>query len=236
MNEKINKELANLQNELQTLDNAVKQISKAEKISADIIKAITGLNEKYKQSFDKIFTETQTFFEKKNKESEKQITVVINDYKKQTEETKKVFDNLKAENIKNQQENGIEIVKLIDSHKIQLTKVDTLLESYVDLAKSTSKLSDKIDAVDFSGQFNKLAVNISELNIEIRTVKEIVVDTVKNETLSLLQKRLRRNNRKVNFTMYLMIASFAVLAIMAYQYAVTVYFPEHNLLKQILSE
>jgi len=236
MSEKINIELANLQNELQTLDNAVKQISKAEKISADIIKAITGLNEKYKQSFENIFKETQTFFENKNKESEKQITVVINDYKKQTEETKKVYEDLKVENVKNQQENGIEIIKLIDSHKIQLTKVDTLLESYVDLAKSTSKLSDKIDAVDFSEQFNKLAVNISELNIEIRTVKEIVVDTVKTETLSLLQKRLRRNNRKVNFTMYLMIASFAVLALMVYQYAVTVYFPEHNLLKQILSE
>lgn len=236
MNEKINKELANLQNELAILDNAVKQISKAEKLSTEVIKSVEGLNQKYKESFDKIFIETQTYFKKNTTENEKEITVLINDYKKRTEESKKTLDKIQSDNSKNLIKSSNDIVKLIDSHKTQLNKVDSLLESYIDLAKSTAKLSDKLDVVDITEQFNKLSANLSEINVEVRTVKEIVMDTVKTETLALLQKRLRRNNRKVNFTMYLMIVSFIIVALMAYQFAVIKYFPEYNFLEKIITK
>lgn len=236
MNETINKELENLQNELATLDTAVKQISKAEKLSTEIVKAIEGLNKKYQESFDKIFAETQKLFEKNNSENEKKITVLITDYQKRTQESKAIFDKIHSENTNIAQTNAAEIEKLIEWHNDQLQKVDSMLESYIELAESTSKLADKLDNIFFEEQFNKLAANLSEINIEVRTVKEIANDTVKKETLDLLQKRLRRNNRKVNFTMYLMIATFVIVAIMAYQFAVLKYFPEHNFLEQILKK
>lgn len=236
MNETINKELENLQNELATLDTAVKQISKAEKLSSEIVKAIESLNKKYQESFDKIFAETQKLFEKNSTENEKKITVLITDYQRRTQESKAIFDKIQTENTTIAQTNAAEIENLIESHKIQLQKVDSMLESYIELAESTSKLADKIDNIYFEQQFNKLSANLSEINIEVRTVKEIATDTVKKETLDLLQKRLRRNNRKVNFTMYLMIATFVIVALMAYQFAVIKYFPESNFLEQILTK
>lgn len=234
MNEIINNELAKLQNELSTLGTAVSKIDQAEKLSTEVVKSVQELHGKYKESFDLLEKETKKYYKDNLNDTNKKVSEIIDEIKKQSENSKKTLEDLQSQILKSDKKNTEEVNKLIESHKIQIEKVENLLKSYLDLANSTALLTDKINKIDFARKFDKLYANMSELNIEIRTVKEIALDTAKNETLDFLQKRLKKNNRKTNFVMFLTILSFLAIIFMAYQFVVLKYFPDYDYLKEFL--
>jgi DNA repair exonuclease SbcCD ATPase subunit len=234
MTEKINDELVKLQNELSSLGSAVSKINEAEKIASEVVKSVQELQTKYKESFENIAKETKQFFTDNLNETKKNVAVAIADLKKQTEESKKSLTELQNNLNNSNSKTSVDLNTVIDSHSVQIQKVDALLKSYLDLANSTALLTNKIDKIDFSGNFDKIYANMTELNIEIRTVKEISIDNAKNDMLEVVHKRLIKNTKRTNAILYIAGFSLLFMLLAAFQFAAMKYFPEYDYLKEYI--
>jgi len=91
MNEKINKELVKIQDELGALDTAVKQIEKAETIASGVVKSIDQLQGKYSNHLDFLQKQVGELIEKNEKISEERLNGLSESLKKQAEEISNTF-------------------------------------------------------------------------------------------------------------------------------------------------
>ncbi len=234
MKEKINHELIKLQQELSKIQSAASQLSKAEKASSDVINAVNELQAKYDKSLNKILTLTEEYLKKNNNDTQKSLENILNPHKAELEAASKAILELEKTIKKSEQKSSDALNKLAVGHKQQIDSVNKILRNYLDLAASTAKLSDKIDTVDFPEYLTRISTNISEIGGEITTLRTNL--SLVNPVIETLEKRIKRNNKKINFAMTVGILAFIVLLFVAYQTVLIRYFPEAHVLKEFLPE
>ncbi len=247
MKEKINQELVKLEKELSSLNSAVSQIRKAEKISTEVIDAVKKLHTKYTESLEKVNTNTESHLNESVKKTEEKILETIDfqkeqaknifgNQKTQIEESKKLITDLRNEIISSGKKNNDEVQKIIednktqvktltDTHHKQIDEINSLLNNYLNLADSTNKLSDKIEEVNFPQRLDKISVNIGDINNEIRNILGHIRDLSEDDSIEVLQKKVRKNNRKINFTIFMVIITFIILLFLGYEIIFLKYFP-----------
>lgn len=92
MEEQINHELTKLQEELNLLDSAVKQIEKAGAISNNVIEAIQGIQEQYGKHLQKITNKYEDYLEKSLLNTDEKLDEIGVSHKEQIAEVQKLMD------------------------------------------------------------------------------------------------------------------------------------------------
>ncbi|RLD68473.1 MAG: hypothetical protein DRI95_02920 [Bacteroidetes bacterium] len=195
MNDKINKELIKIQDELSTLDNTVLQIEKAGVTASELIKTIREVQEKYSIHLEFVQNKVDELLEKSGKNAEEKL-----------EEIRNIFIDYHNETIKSQQSN-IDLIDLTikrsddqinaitSKHEQQIEDVSKLMNGYMDLAKSSATLNQEIQEVDFPIRLQNLENAAKQLNkVQIQLKNDIeAVDDTEQEILKKLKKQSRRS-------------------------------------------
>jgi len=224
MKEKINQELIRLQQELSNLQTAAEQLSKAEKASTDVINATRELSQKFGESLKSISDISAKFYSDNQSATQTLLNDTLSAHKLDLEQLIVNLTDLHKGIQQNEMGMTYHLNALALSHKEQIEAVNKLLRNYLDLASSTAKLSDKIDSIDFPANLGKISANIGEINTEFRSVKtEIAALT---PILERYDKRIRRNNRKINVALIFGIAVFVIVTFGVWQTAIVPHFPD----------
>ena len=266
MKEKINKELARLQKELQGLENATSQIKKAESIATEVTKSVKGIQTQYIKHLEDLKTQTKNILDqnsesskklikelsenskmninKLSENSHKNIKQLTDSHKKEIKKTNNELLELKKEISESNTINTNQIkqlaeethknqVELSSSHEKQMAEVNKLLESYLDLAQSTGKLSERIGNVNFPERLDKITINTGEIQTQIRQLQSNV-QTMRSDTrLDVLTKKMKKNTRRTNVVILLGVLSFIMLLFTSYALMVK-YLPQMDYLRVFL--
>lgn len=92
MQEAINAELLKLQEELGTLDTAVKEISKAGKVSEDLINSTQEIHQKYSTQLNKVQTLYSEFLNKTYHHTEKNVSKIFQYFQEKIKEEEKILE------------------------------------------------------------------------------------------------------------------------------------------------
>jgi uncharacterized phage infection (PIP) family protein YhgE len=152
MNPSIYNELAKLQDELTTLDKAVKHISKAEKISTSVVNATASVQQAYMNHLENL----QALLD----ESVSHIQQDIN-------------NSLETFNADSKQ--------VFTSYQAQVRELSTILERYRNLFSHSQQVIDDFNQIDFSSRLDLLKEEVKKLLMkkahqdkEIRVIKAIL--------------------------------------------------------------
>ncbi|MEN8118954.1 MAG: hypothetical protein ABFS35_01320 [Bacteroidota bacterium] len=223
MNEKINKELIKIQDELSTLDNAVLQIDKAGITAAELIKTIREVQGKYSNHLEFIQNKVDELLEKSGKNAEEkleEIRKIFVDYHNETIISQQTNNDLIESTIK---KNNEQIDALTSKHGQQVEDVSKLMDGYMDLAKASATLNQEIQDVDFPTRLQNLENAAKQLNqVQIQLNNDIQsVDETEQEILAKLKKQNRRSGISLIFNILIFIIVLGVgLEVMFH------YFPE----------
>lgn len=146
--------------------------TKHEDTTLDQLTKLTLQNETLSQEFLQKVTENS----KNNIENISQQTLeVLNE--------EKDYINLQITNYQNS------VNKLIEEHTNRLKSEQEVLDNYLELAKETSVLSEKIKAVDFPGRFTDISAQVDDLKAKLNAFDKKVDDlsTTTNKTISNTQ-------------------------------------------------
>ena len=231
MNDKINKELIKIQDELSTLDNTVLQIEKAGVTATELIKTIREVQEKYSIHLEFVQNKVDELLEKSGKNAEEKL-----------EEIRNIFIDYHNETIKSQQSN-IDLIDLTikrsddqinaitSKHEQQVEDVSKLMNGYMDLAKSSATLNQEIQDVDFPTRLQNIENAAKQLNnVQIQLKDDIqAVDETEQEILKKIKKQSRRSGISLTLNILIFIIVLAVgLEVMFH------YFPEMmEMMKQL---
>jgi len=223
MNDKINKELIKIQDELSVLDNAVTQIDKAGTTATEVIKTIREVQGKYSNHLEFVQNKVDELFEKSGKNAEQKLEEISENYKKQAEEIRKIFTDYHTETVKSQQSNNDliestikkndeQIGALTSKHGQQIADVKKLMDGYMDLAKSSATLNQEIQEVDFPTRLQNLENAAKQLNkVQVQLKNDIqAVDETEQEILKKLKKQNRRSGINLIFTILIFIVVLGV--------------------------
>jgi F0F1-type ATP synthase membrane subunit b/b' len=234
MNDLINKELIKIQDELSALDNAVNQIEKAGTTANEVIKAIREVQSKYQSHLDYVRKKVDELLSSSEKNTQQKLEEITAHFKNQAEEIRKIFAEYHVETIKTQQANNTllentikkndeQITDLTTKHGKQVANISKLMDSYMDLAKSTATLNQEIQEVDFPTRLQNLenaAVQLNKVQVQLGTdIKTI--DETQNEVL----KKLKKSNRKANVNIFFNVLIFIVVLYIALKFSFD-YFPQ----------
>ncbi len=227
MKEKINQELIRLQQELNKLQTATEQLSKAETASTNVIAASADLKTAFGESLSKVTKIAETFFADSQTDTQTQLNNALNLHKIDLEQL--IVNLTDLHKGIQQSEMGLtyHLNTLALSHKEQIEAVNKLLRNYLDLASSTAKLADKIDSVDFPANLDKISANISEINTELRTVKTEIASL--NPVFSAFDRRLKKSNRKMNTALIFGISALIIITLGVWQTVIAPKFPDLDL-------
>ncbi len=241
MNDLINKELIKIQDELSALDNAVNQIEKAGTTANEVIKAIREVQAKYQSHLDYIKKKTDEVLSGSEKNTQEKLEEITAFFKNQAEEIRKIFAEYHVETIKTQQANNTllentikkndeQITDLTTKHGKQVANINKLMDSYMDLAKSTATLNQAIQEVDFPVRLKNLenaAVQLNKVQVQLgNDIKTI------DETQSEVLKKLKKSNRKANVNIFFNVLIFIVVLFLALKLSLD-YFPQ---LQELINE
>ncbi|MBQ5451842.1 MAG: hypothetical protein IIU03_05425 [Bacteroidales bacterium] len=180
MKELINNELLQLQNELESLKSASEMISEAGKASDAVIEEAKTIHKEFAGNLDKLTSLYQKYIDQINTETSQKIASVAST----AENSVKNLVSEQSSVLKNNAEEALKKIELVKSSYLnQAEKTDQLLNSYLELAQSTTELKDKIGAVDFPARFEKLSVLLSEAiqgqksnNEELEKINKVITD------------------------------------------------------------
>lgn len=245
MKEKINKELTRLQKELQNLESAAAQIKKAETVASQLTESVQAIQKKYGQHLDTIQSETQNLLKSQAEKARSTIDSLSEKQNKLTEETRAQLEALKNElsesGAKNHEklneylDKNLESNKLLfDSHNKQVAEIHRLLENYLDLAESTGQLSDRIGQVNFPERLDKITINTSEIQTQIRQIQNSVLSLQADTRIDTLTTKVKKNTRRTNWVLLFAVLSFLMMLFTSYALLVK-YLPQMDYLKDLLS-
>ncbi|MBQ3656973.1 MAG: hypothetical protein II956_09050 [Bacteroidales bacterium] len=180
MKELINNELLQLQNELESLKSASEMISQAGKASDAVIEEAKTIHKEFAGNLDKLTLLYQQYIDQINAQTSKSVSEV-------SSTAQNSVKNLVSEQsalLKSNAEESLKKIELVKSTYLnQTAKTDQLLNSYLELAQSTTELKDKISAVDFPARFEKLNALLSQTiqgqkdnNAEIEKINKVIAD------------------------------------------------------------
>ncbi len=231
MNDLINKELIKIQDELSALDNAVNQIEKAGTTANEVIKAVRELQAKYKSHLDYIQKKVDELLNKSEENAQNKLQEIAENFKNQAEEIRKIFVDYHQETIKTQQagnsllentikKNDEQISELTAKHSKQVANISKLMDSYMDLAKSTATLNQEIQEVDFPTRLQNLenaAVQLNKVQVQLGTDIKTIDDS-QQEILSKLKKSNRRAGTNLVLNILILIAILAFAGMFAFKF------------------
>jgi len=220
MDEKINNELIKIQDELTALDNAVKQIEKAESIASSVIKSITELQGKYSNHLDFIQKQVDSSITQSTGQAQSLVKDLSDKYTSQLQEVSGIFENYHKATVTAQNQNNDLIKRTLDrtdsqiyqlsaSHNKQIEEVHTLLQSYLELAQTTAKLNDELQKINFPqrlGNLENAAVQLNQIQVQLKTD----FDTFDLKHAEI-QKSTQKLNKKSTITMAFIIATFVIV-------------------------
>ena len=221
MNEKINKELVKIQDELSALDTAVKQIEKAETIASGVIKSIDQLQGKYSNHLEFLQKQVGELLEKNEKQAGDRLNELSENLKKQAEEISNTFAEYHKKTVATQNENNAlikrtfektdsQIYQISASHSKQIEDVNELIKKYLDLAQSTAELNEEIKLIDFPVRLKNLENAAKQLN-QVQVELNNDFQSIDVKTDRILKKTIK-TNRKSTFTMIFTILIFIIAA------------------------
>jgi chromosome segregation ATPase len=231
MNDLINKELIKIQDELSALDNAVNQIEKAGTTANEVIKAVREIQAKYKSHLEYVQKKVDEILSKSEENAQKKLEEVTENFKSQAEEIRKIFAEYHVETVKTQQagnallentikKNDQQITELTTKHSKQVANISKLMDSYMDLAKSTATLNQEIQEIDFPVRLKNLenaAVQLNKVQVQLGTdIKTL--DETQQEVLSKLKKSNRRSATNVVLNILIFIAILAFAGMFAFKF------------------
>jgi chromosome segregation ATPase len=217
MNDKINNELIKIQDELIALEGASKQIEKAESIANAVISSIRELQGKYSNHLDFIHKQVDGLLSSTSNQSESLVKDLTEKYTRQLEEVSGIFENYHNQTVLAQSQNNDLIKKTLDktdsqinqisnSHNKQIEEVESLLKNYLELAKSTSSLSETVKKIDFPtrlGNLENAAIQLNQVQVQLNADFQSI-GTTSSEVL----KKTKSINKKTTTTMIFVILIF----------------------------
>ena len=217
MNDKINNELIKIQDELIALEGAAKQIQKAESIANTVISSIRDLQGKYSSHLDYIQNQVEGLLMVTSNSSESLVKDLTEKYTRQLEEIGEIFDAYHKETVLSQTQNNELIKSTLDktdaqinqissSHNKQIEEVESLLKNYLELAKSTSSLSDIVKKIDFPtrlGNLENAAIQLNQIQVQLNSDFQRI-----ESTNSEVLKKTKSINKKTSAIMILVILTF----------------------------
>lgn len=167
------------------------------------------LNKSYRHSEDNV-KKVYEYIQEKIKDEESilekytQLTIKTEDLtheyiKKVIEENKATFDSFAKdakEKIETQQkkidvyfqDSGKNLNKLLEAHNNEISKVEQLLNSYLELAQATATLTQVLESVDFPKHLDKINKNVENLSTQISNNKDILEKQI-SENKILIEKQ-----------------------------------------------
>ena len=183
MNLSIHDELAKLQNELATLERAVKHISKAEQISTSVIKATEAVQKNYAIHLKNLLDLL-----------EKSVSHLQQELKNKLEK----FDT--------------DSEKILTAYQTQINEISKILDSYSDLVSRTQHFLDKLNKIDFPMRLDKLDLTISGINQSVLNALmrvETLERNVKDENKNLLVQ-IESQDKKIKVIQALLLLLLAL--------------------------
>lgn len=220
MNEKINKELVKIQDELSALDTAVKQINKAESIASSVIKTIGELQGKYAGHLDFVQKRVDESINHSTEKVDGLVTDLSDKYTKQLEEVSGVFEKFHKKTVSTQNENNTLIKKTLEktdsqiyqissSHNKQIEEVQSLLNNYLDLAQSAATLTEEVKDINFPTRLGNLENAAKQLNqVQVQLKDDFQSYELTNEKIL---RNTKRSKRRITVTMIFVILSFVAI-------------------------
>lgn len=195
MENNIQLEVLKLQEELVSLDNAVKHIEKAGKISNETIQAIREIQARYGEHQQKLLDSYNEYLKKSHTHSTKQINELKATHQNHIDEIKKITDEY-HEFVQNTEKRSSEnfdiginrynqtlnhaldaikqqIEEITNSHNAQIERVSDLLETYQQFVIDTEKRSQKQldDGLDRYNEYLNKAFENNQLQIDALTAQ-----------------------------------------------------------------
>lgn len=185
MKELINNELLQLQQDLENLKSASEMISEAGRASDSVIEEAKNIHKEFSESLDRLSSLYQQYVSEFGKAADKSLrelgALSAEKISEQTALSKKSAEEAASK---------IELVK--STYLSQTAKTDKLLNSYLELAQSTTELKDKISGIDFPARFenmNKLLTNLASTQEKYNTENEKIGKLLtENKALRQAQK------------------------------------------------
>ncbi|MCR4559801.1 MAG: hypothetical protein K5685_06955 [Bacteroidales bacterium] len=180
MKELINNELLQLQNELESLKSASEMISEAGKASDAVIEEAKTIHKEFAGNLDKLTSLYQKYIDQIGTETSQKVGSVAST----AENSVKNLVSEQSALLKSNAEESLKKIELVKSTYLnQTAKTDQLLNSYLELAQSTTELKNKISAVDFPARLEKLNALLSEAiqgqkfnNTELEKINKVITD------------------------------------------------------------
>lgn len=180
MKELINNELLQLQNELESLKSASEMISEAGKASDAVIEEAKTIHKEFAGNLDKLTSLYQKYIDQIITETSQKVGSVAST----AENSVKNLVSEQSALLKSNAEESLKKIELVKSTYLnQTAKTDQLLNSYLELAQSTTELKNKISAVDFPARLEKLNALLSEAiqgqkfnNTELEKINKVITD------------------------------------------------------------
>jgi len=187
MKELINNELLELQQELENLKSASEMIASAGKASDSVIREAETIHKEFSQSLTKLTSLYQEYVDKLNsvsQDKQKELLSNLQDFlqkqsdnllnaKTEHESTLKKISESESAAVDKVAKESLEKIEMVKTAYLnQNSKTDQLLNSYLELAQSTTELKDKISSVDFPNRFLALEKLISEATSEQKKSNE----------------------------------------------------------------
>ncbi len=221
MNEKINNELVKIQDELLALDNAVKQIEKAEAVASSVIKTINELQGKYSNHLEFIQKQVGGILDQTSTKANTLIEDLSDKYTQQLEEVSGIFEDYHKKTVTTQNQNNdlikrtlektdSQIYQISSSHNKQIEEVHGLLANYLDLAQSTATLTEEVQKINFPKRLGNLENAAKQLNQVQVQLKDDFVSF--EEKTDLILKNTKKTRRRTTTTM--IIASLTLIAVL----------------------
>jgi len=204
MNEKINNELVKIQDELSALDNAVKQIEKAESVASSVIKTINELQGKYSNHLEFIKKQVDGILGQTTDKADTLVKDLSDKYTKQLEEVSEIFEDYHKKTVATQNQNNDLIKRTLDktdsqiyqissSHNKQIEEVHGILSNYLELAQSTARLTEEVQQINFPKRLGNLEGAAKQLNqVQVQLRDDFQSFEVKNDQILKNTKKTRR--------------------------------------------
>ncbi|GEM_PF-2799704 len=220
MDEIINNELIKIQDELSALDNAVKQIEKAEAVATTVIKTINELQGKYSNHLDFIQKQLSFLLSSSGTQIQDLTKNLSEKYTMQLQEVSGIFEDYHKKTVLTQNQNNDLIKRTLDktdsqinqisaSHSKQIEEVQSLLQNYLDLAQTTAILNEEVQKINFPkrlGNLENAAMQLNQVQVQLKT--DFQSFEAKNEAI---QKYSVKINRKSTATLVFVVLIFVVV-------------------------
>ncbi len=98
------------------------------------------------------------------------------------------------------------VSEVLVSHKQQITEVQHLLDSYLDISQSTAHLSEVIRSVDFPSRLNSIDSEIKLVKTEISNTQNTftLLNAETDKNISVLSDKINSQNTKTNIILILL--------------------------------